>query len=188
MALVAVCAGCSAPTKYVWFTSVPQDSVRPRLTTVEPRDRISVVVLDHPELSAEHLVGADGTFVQPLAGPTAVSGKTVNEAAAMIAERLKPYLQQPLVAVTLIEAHPIRVNVLGEVRSPGTYEIRHDDNLLSALARAGGFSDFADQDSIYLLRSQGASPRVRFRYSDLEQPHPKAIGFPLHDGDTIVIE
>lgn len=46
-----------------------------------------------------------------------------------------------------------KVNVIGAVKQPGTYEIGSDDNILAAIAQAGGFTDLAKQKHIYLLRT-----------------------------------
>jgi polysaccharide export outer membrane protein len=78
--------------------------------------------------------------------------------------------------------------VLGEVRTPGTYTVPHGSTVLAVLAAAGGLSEFADEDEIFVLRSSPAPLRIRFRYSDLVTPSIGANRFALQDGDTVVVE
>lgn len=49
-----------------------------------------------------------------------------------------------------------KVNVLGAVTNPGMYEIRSNDTALSAIASAGGFNEVADQNAVFILRTNSA--------------------------------
>ena len=56
-----------------------------------------------------------------------------------------------------ISAATYRVTVTGSVGKPGTYDIKHNDNVLSVIAQAGGFTQMANKNRVYILRqnSQG---------------------------------
>jgi polysaccharide biosynthesis/export protein len=173
----------------MWFSDVPEnpgDAERAR--RIEDGDRIRIVVHEHAEMSGEHVVSTDGTYVQPLAGPIVVGGLQLDKAAQRIAQKLTPYLKKPVVSVTLLELHTIKVNAIGEVNNTGIYELEHNENVMSLLTLAGGLTEFADRDAIYVLRDGNPPLRIRFRYRDLVQPKPKAIGFVLRDGDTVLVE
>jgi polysaccharide export outer membrane protein len=106
----------------------------------------------------------------------------------LIANKLSRYVQAPAVRVTLLARRPLTVPVLGEVRAPGTYSVPFGSSVLGVLATAGGLSEFADEDDIFVLRSTPAPLRIRFRYSDLLTPSVGANRFALQDGDAIVVE
>ena len=62
-----------------------------------------------------------------------------------------------------------------------------------ALAAAGGFSDFAHRDAIYVLRYQlpigeRVPLRIRFTYRSLVEGARPAATFRLRDGDVVVVE
>ncbi|HEY9686712.1 MAG TPA: SLBB domain-containing protein [Coleofasciculaceae cyanobacterium] len=48
------------------------------------------------------------------------------------------------------------VNVIGAVKQPGSYQISGTDNVLQAIAMAGGFSEMANQSNVYILRTNAA--------------------------------
>jgi polysaccharide export outer membrane protein len=64
----------------------------------------------------------------------------------------------------------------------------YDDSILSAIANAGGFTDFADEDSIYVVRKEPHLLRIRFRLRDLAGAEAVSARFRLNDNDVIVVE
>jgi hypothetical protein len=60
--------------------------------------------------------------------------------------------------------------------------------VLEVLATAGGLSEFANEDYLFVLRSTPAPLRIRFRYSDLLTPSVGANRFALQEGDAVLIE
>jgi len=76
----------------------------------------------------------------PLAGRVQVAGMTVTEVEREVAQRLKRYLQEPVVTVTIASFGSRRVSVLGAVGKPGILQIRGEKRLVELLAEAGGLS------------------------------------------------
>ena len=56
---------------------------------------------------------------------------------------------------------PIRINVVGQVKTPGSFELTRDRSVTAALAAAGWLNEFAGDDDVYVLRPQSreADPR-----------------------------
>jgi len=79
------------------------------------------------------------------------------------------------------------IPVLGEVKNAGTFTIDSGSSVIVALADAGGLSDYASPDRIFVLR-KGLDRRVRFRLSDLRAGDPKAVSFGLQAGDMVIVE
>src|SRR5262249_5751236 len=105
-----------------------------------------------------------------------------------LAVRFKEYVVSPNVTTTVEEAQATSVSVLGEVQKPGIYTLDASSaGVLSALAAAGGATDYAGKDSISVVRPP-APPRVRFSFSALGSGEGRAAAFRLHAGDTVIVE
>jgi polysaccharide biosynthesis/export protein len=111
-------------------------------------DMVQVTVFDTPELSAKLRVNADGTVDLPVAGSTAVSGMTPQDAGDAIAKHLKDgqIMIDPRVTVTVTDYATQEVSVLGEVKTPGNYLLLGPHSLYNALSAAGGTTDKAGRE------------------------------------------
>jgi hypothetical protein len=58
-------------------------------------------------------------------------------------------------ALERLPERPAKYNVIGEVRNPGLYELQVRSTILTAMAMAGGFTDYADQGGVIVLRRAG---------------------------------
>jgi polysaccharide export outer membrane protein len=106
---------------------------------IGPRDVIEIKVDDAPELSITVPVNADGTFLMPYLKRVKAEGKTPEDLAGEIAERLRGrYLKDPNVTVAVKQFNSRAIFVLGAVRSPGVYQIEGKVLLLRLLTLAGG--------------------------------------------------
>jgi polysaccharide export outer membrane protein len=184
---LAMVLGCAGQRAFVWVQdfAVSQDGP----TTIEPRDTITVVVRNQPALSGEFAVGDEGQYSQPTVGAVSVAGRTTDAVAADLQVRLTGVLVDPKVAVAISKMSPIRVNVVGEVKTPGTFELPRGRGMVAALATAGWLTEFASKDRIFVIRKDGDRvQRIRFAAADLTAAEPHAITFRLRDGDTVVVE
>lgn len=185
--LAQLLPGCAKPP-YVWASQVPAERARPPATskTINPGDTIAVTVAGQPQLSGQFVVGSDGTVSIPDVGAVAVAGRTQPEAATQLTHRIQSIITAPRVSVVLA-VQRVDVSVLGEVRAPGKYSVKAGDGVIALVAMAGGLTEFADGDSIYLIRASEPT-RIRFRMRDLSRGGASATAFPLQDGDLLVVE
>lgn len=183
-------AGCAAERPFVWVQNLSDAEAGEggRGAVIESRDAISVFVKNQPTLSGEFVVREDGGYVQPLLGDVAARGRSPAELAAYLQGRLKEMVVNPEVTVVVARPAPIRVNVVGEVKTPGAYELARDRAVIPALAAAGWLTDFAHRDRVFVLRAGSPERRVRFKVNDLTSAEPHAARFRLRDGDVIVVE
>ena len=121
-------------------------------------------------------------------GDVQAAGRSPSVLAEQIQSRLKAYINKPVVTVTVEETRPLAVPVLGEVARPGQYNLEKGAGVLDALAAAGGFTDFAHRDRIFVLRRQPALVRIRFTFEELSRGQGRAIAFRLQPGDAVVVE
>jgi len=178
--------GCAHQAPYVWAADLPADSAVTE-PLVKPRDTILVEVDRQPTLSGEYPVRDDGHYSQPMVGSLDVAGKTPRQVADLVTAALREMVVTPIVRVWISKTPPIRVSVVGEVRTPGPQELPRERTVLAALAEAGWLTEFARDDRIFVLRA-GSSERIRFRVRDITQAAPHAARFQLGDGDTVVVE
>jgi polysaccharide export outer membrane protein len=186
-ALASVVA-CSATGPYVWVDSLPPSANQSTDgVIIQDGDTVNVRVFNQEPLSTHEKVRPDGKISMPVIGEVMARGKAPGRLASEIQERLKAVVVAPSVTVTLDAGAELKVSVLGEVKNAGIFQLEHGANVLHALAAAGGLSDYADKDKVFVLR-KSLPQRVRFRYEDLRSADPKSVSFTLQGGDVIVVE
>ena len=108
---------------------------------------------------SEYLVNADGYINFPVLGSLFVKGMTHQQLRADLEGRLKHYLADPLVSVSLKN---FNISVLGEVKNPGQHTSTNQKvNIFQALALAGDMMQSGDRTKVKLIRAQeGAADLV----------------------------
>lgn len=151
-----------------------QDSDTYRLST---DDVISITVFNEPELGLKKAVITDsGTISVALIGQVSIKGKTVPEVEELLTKKFgDDYLKKPSVTVSIDEYRPFYIN--GEVKKPGSYPYRSNMTVQIAITIAGGFTERASKQSIYLLTESQESQRVKVD-----------LGARVRPGDVITIE
>lgn len=139
-------------------------------------DRIKVTVFRHEDLSGEFEVNGAGRIHLPLIQEVQAAGLTAQELEQVITDKLKPdYLKEPRVSVQVLTYRPFYI--LGEVNSPGSYSYVSGMTVVTAIARAGGYTYRAKQDYVYISRA-GDSEKKK------QRADPNA---PVYPGDVIEV-
>lgn len=119
-------------------------------------DEVQVSVWRNPDLGITVPVRPDGKISVPLVGDVTAGGRTPNEVAMDIQEKLGAFVRDPQVAVILtqLRSHEYlsRVRVTGAVRQPVSIPYRQGMTVLDAVLAAGGVTDFAASDRSDLFR------------------------------------
>jgi len=150
-------------------------------------DTLAVSVWKEPDLTATLPVRADGMISLPLLNDVQAAGLTPMQLAASITEKLKKYVSDPRVTVTVTQMNSQRVYVTGEVMHSGAMNLTPEMTVLQALASAG-FSQFANIKGIYVLRNEnGAQKRYPVNYKKLIKGEDNSSNILLKPGDTIVV-
>jgi polysaccharide export outer membrane protein len=189
--LLSGCAGSVG--KFVWADQLPAEKTDDATYRVASGDVIGIRVWGQDAMSAPRLrVRADGRVTMPFLQDVDAAGFTPAELAKSLELKFRTYVKEPIVTVTVEEARPVRVSVLGEVTRPGSYELDRGAVLLHALAAAGGRTPYAAEDKIFVLRQDGGTKaetaRIRFRWSDLASGTRPGAGFRMRHGDVVVVE
>jgi polysaccharide export outer membrane protein len=155
---------------------------------IQSGDTLQVRVFNQPDMSARVRVRDDGKVSIPFLNDVTAVGLTPNALAQQIQVRLKEFINAPVVTVSLEEARPFSVSVIGEVNKAGVYALPPGAGVLQALAAAGGLTQYASKDRIFVVRDSPARARIRFEFDQLTQANGKAATFRLRLGDTVVVE
>ena len=187
---VLVLGACAASGPYT-PVSAYEEPPAPANTTgyvIQPGDVLQIRVFNQPDMSARARVRDDGKVSIPFLNDVVAAGFTPNALAQQLQQRLKEFINAPVVTVSLEEARPFSVSVLGEVNKPGVYAVPVGAGVLQALAAAGGFTQYASRDRIFVVRETPQRARIRFQFEELTQAAGKAATFRLRPGDTVVVE
>lgn len=121
-------------------------------------DRISIKVFGEEDLSMDILLSTNGTFNYPFLGRIQAAGKSVLQLQHQITTGLQgDFLLNPKVTVNLIQFRKFYIN--GEVKNPGGYDYQPGLTVAKAVAIAGGFTDRASENKIYLTKSKKGNSR-----------------------------
>jgi polysaccharide export outer membrane protein len=150
-------------------------------------DTLQLNVWKEPSLSNGAIaVRPDGRISLPLIGDLPASGMTPTLLGHDIAERLKKYITDPLVTVTVIGTAPKEIFLIGEIQKTGPIILTPGMNTLQAIAAAGGISPFAKK-KLYILRKDAkGEQKIPFDYKKALKTGD-AQGITLMPGDTIVV-
>ncbi len=191
-----LCAGCGQ-TPFTHTARGPGDqpvsAPEPGSTTagdymVGKGDVLEVSVWREPMLSGETVVRSDGMISVALLGDVRAAGRTPMELKNEIQTRLKEFIGEPAVTVTVRTPASQKFYVVGEVRTPGEYNLVTDLTVVQGIARAGGFTEWASKDKILLLRKEdGTEKRMRVNYKDIVKGEDSSQNLILRAGDTIVV-
>ena len=126
----------------------------PREYIIYSNDVLEISVYQEPDLSVSVRVSQDGTINFPLLGNIQAAGLSERQLEKSITDLLtKDYLVNPQVSVFVKEY--AKISILGQVRSPGSYETKESFSLTQAIALAGGFTETANINKVKIMRTIG---------------------------------
>lgn len=109
-----------------------------------PDDEIVIRVMDAPEISERpFLIGTNGDISLPMIGRVKAGGLTVEQLEVELSNRLKEFIQDPQISVTVTAFRSQTVSVFGAVTKPGIVQLRGPLTLYEVLSISGGPRDTA---------------------------------------------
>jgi len=163
--------------------AVPKDD-HPFILGAE--DQITILVYGSAEFSGAHLIRPDGKVTMPFLGDVEAAGLSPVELGNIIKEKLKKYLVDPDVSVSVNQVNSKRFYIQGEVNKTGAFPLLVPTKVLEALVNAGGFRDFANQKNIVVMRMTGE--RLSFNYKEVIKGKKMAQNIYLKPGDIIIVK
>lgn len=153
-----------------------QETVEPPESKLVPGDVIRLNIWREPDLTGEFLVHEDGTAVLPKVGPLHVTGFTPTELKTRVIEEYSRTLRNPSIEVVVLR----RILITGEVANEGIYPLDPTMSLVEALALAGGPTQAARSDRVFLIRGDSEIE------IDMDEA-PDVRNLALQSGDQLLV-
>lgn len=151
-----------------------------------PQDVLDIAVFGEADLTRSVTVRPDGKISFPLVGEMLVAGLTTVQVGEKLTLALKPYLKNPRITVTVSQARPDFVYLVGQVQSPGAYEIKTGWTVMEAIAQAGGLTPRAALRKASLLRRR-TNESIPLDLERIVLRGDQTANVPLEGGDVIMV-
>jgi polysaccharide export outer membrane protein len=185
--LVAALAALSGPV--AWAADPPSLVATQTDYKIHAGDTLLVGVYDDPKMPPMNVtVTPDGKFSFPLIGMLMAGGKTPEQLRVEMENKLKKYVAEPIVTVSVLTVAGNVAYVIGQVAKPGIIAMNPAVNVLQALSIAGGGNPYAHMDSIIIIRNSPQGQRVlNFRYGQVASGKSLEQNVQLESGDVVVV-
>jgi protein involved in polysaccharide export with SLBB domain len=154
-----------------------------------PGDKLSVSVTGNSVVSFNNTVAPDGSFSLKEFGKVIVGGRTIENATLAIKERLRQNRfavdNGTNVDVTLLNIRTIHVTILGQVRTPGDYDVASTTTVFNALYESGGITNNGTFRGVQVVRNSEVVAQIDM-YDYLLRGDLKN-NITLKDGDIIMV-
>ena len=155
---------------------------------LNPGDILKISVWNEESLQHEVLVLPDGTISFPLVGIIDVDDKTPFQVQEELKEKLSRLIPDPEVNLTVTQVTGNKIFIIGKVNKPGSFPMNSPTDVVQVLSLAGGFTPYADTDSIQILRRIGKKQQIiPFDYTKIANGEALETNILLRSGDTIVV-
>ena len=124
----------------------------PQNYLVGPGDQIIVDVYGASQRTVSETVSPDGTITIPGYGPIQLAGLSVSAAKEKLRSTLGSRYSSSRINMTVGQTRSILINVMGEVKVPGTYTLSAFATVFHALYMAGGINDLGTLRNIKVFR------------------------------------
>lgn len=186
--LMVLVTGGYLPGATTCFAQDKQTITKPDVYKIAAGDVLNVFVYEEPEITQNVVVRNDGRISLPLIGDVMAAGTTPELLAEIITLKLSKFIETVEVSVILVEGGGQVYYVLGQIHAPGQYSITRPVTVLQAIARAGGFLEWAKKSRIMVVSESASKDKVTyFNYDDFLNGKDVGKNVVLKPGDTIVV-
>jgi polysaccharide export outer membrane protein len=157
---------------------------------LNPGDILDISVWKEEGMQRETLVLPDGMISFPLAGHLMAAGKTPLEVQESLVARIKVFIPDPQITVTVLQTRGNKIYVVGQVNNPGEFPVSHRIDVMQALSLARGLTPFGDENDIRILRRDPATGKVKslsFDYSAVKNGENLESDIQLESGDVVIV-
>lgn len=151
-----------------------------------PGDEVIIDIWGNSQDLIRQTISPEGTIQVNTLGPLYLNGRTVKEATNYLKQKLETIYADSQINLSLGDTRSIQVNVMGEVKFPGTYMISSFSSVFHALYSAGGVNDIGSLRSIKVMRNGKVFANLDV-YNFIMQGKFKD-DIRLQDGDVVLID
>lgn len=135
------------------------------------------------------MIGTDGYVNLPYAGSVKLAGLTIEEAKQVLTQKFGRYIKIPDMSIMIKSYGPRKVQVLGEVNTPGTVDLSSDDmNVTTAIAKAGWVTTYGRIKKVQVIRIIDGMMYVKeANIKNYIEKHDISQNYALEDGDILYV-
>ncbi len=145
-----------------------------------PNDAVAIELWRQPDLSGKYYVDVDTSLNIPLFGKIPIKDIGVDSLRNLLIKKFHNYYGDVFINVDFY----FRINIFGEVKRPGFYYIKSEDNLSNLLAQAGGPTERGSLSKIKILNI-GAERIVDFE--NILKSGKNTDELSLSPGDVVIV-
>ena len=157
----------------------------PKSYTLGTGDEVIIDIYGAAQINVKQTISPDGTITINGYGPIHLSGLSIMEATKRLKNTLGTRYEGSQIMLSLGQTRSITVNVMGEVETPGSYQLSAFANVMNALYMAGGITDKGTLRAIRVFRNSKQISEVDL-YSYLMDGVLDG-DVRLEDGDVIIV-
>lgn len=157
---------------------------------LQPDDIIRIQVYNQQDILAVVPVGPDGNIVAPFIGTIKAEGKTTGELEQELAEayRTKLGIKDPIVSVSIDQYRRIRSTITGQVITPGVYDMKPGDSIITLYTRGGGqMQDNSTDLRRARLRRKGSPELIPIDLYAMLVEGDMSQNYEVRDGDELIV-
>lgn len=191
--LLSGCAGTASRTELPPAQFVAAGEAPGPDYIIGPLDNLNVFVWRNPELTTTVRVRPDGRITVPLIEDLGATGQTPTQLAKTIEEKLRTYIQNPIVSVIVSDfkgPFAQQVRVVGEASKPAAIAYQANMTLLDVMIAVGGLTEYAAGNRARLVRfdpKAGKQQEYRVKIDRLLKDGDISSNVKIEPGDVIII-
>ena len=116
-------------------------------------DQVIIDIWGASQLVIDEMISPKGYLTIAGVGPIKLSGMTVTQATKRAKDVLSKYYSGSSITLSLANTRSVKVEIVGEVVTPGSYTLSAFSTLFNALYMAGGISDLGSLRDIKVYRN-----------------------------------
>lgn len=185
-------SGCSSGSHLI-TTAPPEEDYIVDKYKIGSGDTVQVNVWKNDEISRDALVRPDGMISLPLVGDIRALGKTTDELATDVTEKLVTYIRTPQVSVSVENPSSAdfqqRVRITGAVNDPTAIPYKDGMTVMDLVLAAGGLNEFAAGNRAVLHRknNEGESLAYAIKLRNILSKGDLATNYNLRPSDVIAV-
>jgi protein involved in polysaccharide export with SLBB domain len=161
------------------------DSLVPETYSLQPGDSLKLEIFGPNAATYEENITYDGQLIIPTIGAFQVAGLTLLDSRLKIQKFLKDRYPGSQFVLSVAQAQPKQINVMGNVNNPGQYNLSFFADTVNAIVAAGGFQSNSSLRNIRIVRG-GVTVATDDIYNLLIEGKSSVYG-DLRQGDTILV-
>jgi polysaccharide export outer membrane protein len=160
----------------------------PGTYVIGPEDVLDIQFWREKDISGEVVVRPDGKITTLLLNDVQAAGLTPEQLRVRLTEEAAKLLENPIATVIVKQINSRRAYITGEIEKPGPYNVITPTTVLQLISMAGGLKEYADRDSIVIMRTEnGRQLRYGFDYDKVVTGRALTQNIELKPGDTVVV-